>query len=387
MHKKKIAVFSVSAGAGHVRAAEALKATAEQYQPEVEIVHIDVMTLVGRLFRQLYADSYLSIVERHPQIWGYLYQASDRARADQIPAKLRRAIERVNTSKFRETLDQINPDHIICTHFLPAELLSRMLRHHRLHCPTWVQVTDFDIHSLWIVPAMTGYFAASDEVAARMQDRGLREEAIHVTGIPIMPSFSQKLAREICAVELGLDPRRPILLMMSGGAGMGGIDRLTHRLLQIPGDFQIMALAGKNPDLLRNLQTLAAQFPGRLFPMGFTRTVERCMAAADFAVTKPGGLTTSECLAMGLPVVVISPIPGQEERNADYLLESGAALKAYDAAGLAYRVRCLLAAPAKLQEMRQKAAALGRPRAAQQILSIVLGDRPSPQPYWPQDTP
>jgi len=102
---------------------------------------------------------------------------------------------------------------------------------------------------------------------------------------------------------------------------------------------QVIALAGKNKKLLRTLDKLAEKFPGKLFPMGFTRTIERVMAASDLAISKPGGLTTSECLAMGLPMVVISPIPGQEERNADYLLENGAALKAHDAAGLEFRVK------------------------------------------------
>jgi processive 1,2-diacylglycerol beta-glucosyltransferase len=152
------------------------------------------------------------------------------------------------------------------------------------------------------------------------------------------------------------------------------MDDTAARLLALPRDFQIVALAGKNEKLLVDLKRLAESHPGRLFPMGFTKTIERAMVAADVAVTKPGGLTSSECLAMGLPMILVNPIPGQEERNADYLLENGAALKAYDAAGLIYRVQKLVDDPERLKAMRLRALSLGRPHAAQAVLAKVLGD-------------
>ncbi len=134
-----------------------------------------------------------------------------------------------------------------------------------------------------------------------------------------------------------------------------------------------MALAGRNEKLLADLRRLAEAHPGRLHPQGFTRTIERIMAASDLAVTKPGGLTSSECLAMGLPMILVNPIPGQEERNADCLLEGGAALKAYDGAGLEYRVKSLLEDPGRLAGLRARALAMGAPKAAERVLRKVLG--------------
>jgi processive 1,2-diacylglycerol beta-glucosyltransferase len=160
--------------------------------------------------------------------------------------------------------------------------------------------------------------------------------------------------------------------MMSGGAGVGGIEVLAERLLRLEGDFQMVALAGKNEGLLLALKALATRYPGRLFPMGFTRVIERIMAASDLAITKPGGLTTSECLAVGLPMIVVSPIPGQEERNADFLLENGAAMKACDAGALAWRVDRLLREPERMAAMRTQALKLGRPNAAREVLAAVL---------------
>jgi len=206
-----------------------------------------------------------------------------------------------------------------------------------------------------------------------MEERGIPRETIHVTGIPIMPVFGDKRSRVECAAELSLDPQRTTLLMMSGGAGVGGIDKLAERLLKLDRDFQLIALAGKNKKLLAQLALLARRHPKRLFPLGFTRTIERVMTASDLAITKSGGLTTSECLAVGLPMIVVAPIPGQEERNADFLLENGAALKACGPAALAYRVDLLLNDPKRLASLRSGALRMGKPGAARSVLSIVLG--------------
>lgn len=367
----RIAILSVSAGAGHVRAADAIAkaATARGH----EAVHVDVMDLVPKVFRKIYAESYLGLVERNPALWGFLYHASDRSRRDSTANRLRRGIEALNTRAFRKAIDDLAPEVVICTHFLPAQILSRMIEDGRFNAPVWVVVTDFDVHLLWSHPRMSGYAVAADEVAVRISERDIAPAKIAVTGIPIAPVFAKPLDRATCAKELGLDPAKKTFLMMSGGFGVGAIDQLAQRVLRIPGDFQLIALAGKNAELLGRLKELAALHPGRLLPLGFTTTIERVMTCADVAISKPGGLTTSECLAMGLPLVVVSPIPGQEERNSDYLLEHGAALKAHDAPGLEYRVRRLLEEPDLIPALRAAAARLGRPAAADSVLDAALG--------------
>jgi processive 1,2-diacylglycerol beta-glucosyltransferase len=371
--RRKIAIFSVSAGAGHVRAAQALQAAAARWYPEAETVHIDLMEHVPKLFRKVYTETYIKIIERHPALWGYLYDRSDREKADSSLNRLRIAIERLSTRKLSSVLKEIGPDHVICTHFLPAQLFSRKIAHGTFDRPVWVQVTDFDLHALWVHEHMSGYFAANDEVAWRMRNSGIPGDRIHVTGIPVMPVFSESRSRSECSLELGLDPDRKTLLMMSGGAGVGGIETLAARLMELEGDFQLVALAGRNERLLEGLTRLASRHPGRLFPLGFTKTIERVMSASDLAITKPGGLTASECLAVGLPMIIISPIPGQEERNADFLLENGAALKACGAEALAYRVEKLLHDPEKLAALRVNSLLIGRPDAARTVLDTILG--------------
>ncbi|WP_296223898.1 MGDG synthase family glycosyltransferase [Ralstonia sp. UBA689] len=369
---KKILLLSVSAGAGHMRAAEAIRAFADTHPAGIDATHLDVMDFVSAGFRKLYTDLYIKLVSNQPALWGYLYQKTDEAAPSALSQKIRRAIERLNCRPLLAEIKRQRPDAIICTHFLPAELLSRELGKGRVDIPVWVQVTDFDLHSMWIVPNMRGYFAANEEIAWRMRERGLAAEAVHVSGIPVMPAFGEPLDRAACAAEFGIDPQRKTFLMMSGGAGLGGLDTLAERLLAMDGDFQLIALAGKNQAMLEALQRVAQRHPGRLFPQGFTQQVERLMACADLVITKPGGLTTSECLAMQLPMIVNSPIPGQEERNADFLLEQGVALKAIDDAALEFRIRALLTEPDRLATMRRKIAPLGRPYAGQFVLDRVL---------------
>jgi processive 1,2-diacylglycerol beta-glucosyltransferase len=373
---RRILLLSVSAGAGHVRAADALEATIGTLAADgldVEARHLDVMDFVPSSFRRIYADFYLGLITHYPRLWGMLYRITDDARPEAVTQRMRRTIERLNTRRLRAAISAFAPDAIVCTHFLPAEMLMRQIRKGRVNVPVYLQVTDFDLHRMWVIPGMTGYFAASPEIAQRMRAVGLPPDRVHVTGIPVMPAFGLTHDREALRAELGLDPARPAYLVMGGGAGVGALDELADKLLSSADDFQLVVLAGRNAEVLERLRTLAAtRHKGRLFPQGFTRQVERLMACCDLAITKPGGLTTSECLAVGLPMIVNAPIPGQEERNADYLLEQGAAWKAIDAVALAWRICQLQEHPARLAAMAASARAIGRPHAARDVVDTVL---------------
>ena len=181
-------VLSVSAGAGHVRAADAIVKAAEAAHPSMRATHIDLLSLVPKDFRKLYGEQYIKLVEKLPQLWSFLYTMSDRPSRDSLVGKLKRAAEKLNTRKLGAELERLAPDAILCTHFLPAELLSR--QHGKpqkgtgKRPPLWVQVTDFDVHALWVHPHVDRYCVASDEVAYRLIDRGVPRERISVTGIP-----------------------------------------------------------------------------------------------------------------------------------------------------------------------------------------------------------
>jgi processive 1,2-diacylglycerol beta-glucosyltransferase len=368
---KRVLLLSVSAGAGHVRAAQALEAAARS-RGDIEATHLDVLDLVPAWFRKAYGQWYLDLVERHPNLWAHLYQRSHHASAEAWEDRLRRALERVGTRELGAALARARPDAVICTHFLPAELLARATLRGRALPPLWVQVTDFDLHRLWIQPGAAGWCVANDEIAFRLGE-ALPGVRACVTGIPLMPAFSATLDRAACRAELGLHPLRTTAMVMTGGAGLASAAAMVQRLLALPGELQVVAIAGRNAELRAQYERLAQAHPGRLLALGFTTTIERVMAASDLCITKPGGLSTSECLAMSLPMLLISPIPGQEERNAQYLLEQGAAWLAMDEPALAWRMQQLLEAPSTLARLRERAVALGRPDAAARVLECVVG--------------
>jgi len=377
----KLLILSVSAGNGHVRAAQALQAAAQQLPGVGSATHIDAMAHVAGGFRKLYTEWYIELVNRAPGVWSYLHEKSDATPHDATRQKLRRAIERLSSTALLKALRAERPDAIVCTHFLPAELLMRERQRQRIECPVWLQVTDYDLHNMWLVPGMAGYFAATDEVAYRMQARGLPADRLHVTGIPVMPAFAAPESPELhpvrCRESLGLVVGRPVVLMASGGAGVGDLPTMVADVLALPGDFQVIAVAGRNEAAHAALVALARQHPGRLHAVGFTNQMQVLMAAADLVVTKPGGLTVSECLALGRPMLLISPIPGQEEHNAGYLMEQGAAWLAYDSVGLRYKLALLMAEPERLAAMAAHSRRLGRPGAAQAVLGHVLGMQPA----------
>jgi processive 1,2-diacylglycerol beta-glucosyltransferase len=372
----RLLLISVSAGSGHVRAAQALAAAAEQAPGAPQATHLDAMQFVASGFRKAYTDGYLALINRYPDLWSYLHRKTDTTPHSATSQKLRRAVERLSSVALLRAVRRHDADAIVCTHFLPAELLLREQRQGRLACPIWLQVTDYDLHNMWLVPELAGYFAATPEVAYRMRAAGLAADRIHITGIPVMPGFSgpgdAALRRNRCAAHLGLDVARAIVLMAGGAAGVGDLQSMVERVLGQPGNFQLISVAGRNEAAKQALDALAAQHPGRLLSIGFTSEMHTLMAAADLVVTKPGGLTVSECLALGKPMLLVSPVPGQEQHNAGYLMEESAAWLAYDALSLEYKVQRLMSEPAALAAMASRSAALGKPHAARDVLAHVL---------------
>lgn len=368
---KRILLVSVSAGNGHVRAAQAIAAQALTDFPQLRLQHIDMMQIVPTTFRKLYSDLYMKIANGLPEAWGWLYRKTDREPGNSLSDRVRRGIQRLCSQRLFDEIRRYQPDVIVCTHFLPAEVLATAVREKRLHCQIWVQVTDFDLHQMWLHPGVSGYFVANEELAFRLESQGVPRAEIVISGIPLMPGFSQRLDRSEASAKLQLDPTRFTILLMGGGAGMGMDPLWITELLRAWPELQVIVMTGKNVALRNALADLQREHPARLRAIGFTDEVASLMMAADLAITKPGGLSTSECLVCGLPMLLVNPIPGQEERNAAFLLQEGVAVRADDPLTLQFRLQKLLADPERLAAMRQRAVALGKPRAAHDVLSRV----------------
>lgn len=364
-----ILVLSAAAGAGHVTAAEALVAELERRGEQAR--HEEVLRHTNPLFKRLYADLYLELVNHQPQLLGWMYDALDKPWQYQ---KRRLALDRLNTGPLKRLLRTHPPRLALCTHFLPAEILLHLRRKDGLRVPIGVVVTDLDAHALWLYRGVDWYFVAREETRAHLARLGIPAETIHVTGIPVNPAFAVPRPRREVRAALGLDPDLTTILVVAGGFGVGPVETIVREVRAVRGRVQVVAVCGRNQRLERRLQALPAGEGAPLRVVGFTREMSEWMAAADLFVGKAGGLSSAEALARGLVLVIVNPIPGQEERNADHFLEEGAAIRCNTLATLSWKISALLEDAPRLEAMRASVRRIARPDAASRIVSIALGE-------------
>jgi processive 1,2-diacylglycerol beta-glucosyltransferase len=231
-------------------------------------------------------------------------------------------------------------------------------------------VTDFDVHALWLLRDVEHYFVAREEARAYLEGAGVPVERISVTGIPIDPIFATPRNRASARRLHGLQDDLPTILLSVGGFGLDGAAKILEGLLHVRHPLQVVAVAGARAEVQRRLQRVAAAAPPghRIDVLGFTTAMDELMAAADLLVGKAGGLTSSEALARELPLLIVNPIPGQEERNSDHLLEVGAALRCNNLSTLAWKVENLVADRDRLTRLRERARVAARPRASFDIV-------------------
>jgi processive 1,2-diacylglycerol beta-glucosyltransferase len=369
----RILVLSASVGAGHLRAAQAVELALREVVPQATVRNLDVLELTNTAFRRLYGQAYLDLVNKAPHVLGYFYDLLDRPRRkNSTRDRLRLAVEKLNLRRFIRFLKDEPWDLVINTHFLPAEIIAALRRKKELTLPQVTATTDFETHRLWVNQPCDHYFTATDEGARYLQSWGVPATDVTVTGIPIHPVFSKPRDRSEARARLGLAGDRPVVLQLAGGFGVGPIAKLYQALLTVERPLDVVVVAGRNEKVKAQLEAVAVEPRHRARVLGFTDKIDEWMAAADLVVSKPGGLTTSETLARGAVMVIVNPIPGQESRNSDYLLEQGAAVKVNNVATLAYKVGALLADGKRLGQLKANVARIARPRAAYDVVARAL---------------
>ncbi|MGC1613817.1 MAG: glycosyltransferase [Candidatus Acidiferrum sp.] len=372
--KPRVLLLSASSGAGHVRAAQALqKAFASRSDCTVE--HIDAIQYVSKLFQRVYDKAYISMVRRAPEVMGVLYERTDKPWHH---PRRRLALDRLNTAPMIRLLKRVQPDLCVATHFLPAEIIAWLIAKGKLRARNAIVVTDYDVHAMWLCRTVDRYYVAIDEASEYLARIGVPREKLRITGIPIDPLFAEPVDRMEARRTLGLDPSASVILVSAGGYGIGPVEQLVNDLLALQRPWQIVAIAGKAEKVRKRLEEIshnAGKLAGgtsRLVAVGFTTDMDKYMAAADLLVGKAGGLTTSEALARQLPMALIEPIPGQEERNADHLLEAGAAIRCNNLPAAAWKIAGLLDDTTRLAKMRDAARGMAKAGAAAVIAEDAL---------------
>ncbi len=375
--RPRVAILHATAGSGHKSAAQALAAAITGQCPGATVREVDTLVFASRLYRSTYAASYNAMAARAPRLWGALYHSWALAPVNRSTAPVRLALDRLNLRRLVRVVERESPDAIVCTHFLPVEALSPRRGRGQLQVPLFCVITDFAAHPFWAFPHVDRYFVASDEVAAELAGHGVARARIEVTGIPVDPRFAHAVGREAARARLGLDPLRPVVLLMGGGSGVGPLAELAERVAALPMRPLVVVVCGTNEGLKARIEALPAGRAGSgnglaIRALGFTRDVDALFEACDVLVGKAGGLTCSEALVKGIPLVIFKPTPGQEVRNADYLERHGTALQADSVEGVEATVGRWLSDPAELRRRREASLAIARPDAANAIARRVL---------------
>jgi processive 1,2-diacylglycerol beta-glucosyltransferase len=370
---KKVLFLPVSIGSGHIQAAAALTKALRRQRPDWLIQTVDVLKYINPLVKGIYKDWYLFAIRKAPVAWKFIYkETEDFKKYQQILNKPRFFLEEMNAWPLERYLKKLAPDIVICTHFFPLSLTSYWRRFNaKLNFVNLAVITDHGAHRFWIHPAVDRYYVANDEVAAYAEAQGINPGIIARFGIPINSKFTQSYDRAKIRRQLDLNPEIPTLLLITDNIEAVVIPKLIKSLDRYPGKLQGFIINGKKSSRAR-LRKLLEEKNKLLKVIDRVPDLEKYYAVADVLISKPGGLTVSESLAMNLPMIIVNPLMGQEEQNRDYLLENGAALSADVPDVLDYKLKLFFGNKSRRQSLLTNIKSLARPEAAANIASDII---------------
>lgn len=373
----RVLIPTVTAGAGHLQAAAALEEAWRSLHPNDELRRVDVLDYVPRWYRKIYVKGYVKLIEHAPELYAMMFKKTDNPSRIKELTKFRRQSSGVMASRFVKELVAFQPEVMIAPHYLPLEILGGVLTRRRYRGKVSPHVTcvvtDFEAHALWMEPCVNLYCVASEATKARLVARGAPGENVIVTGIPIAAKFAARPNTDAIRKQFSFSKDVQTLLVLGGGFGMGPVQEILGELNRIAPPLQVIVVCGRNEKLRQQLQKQTHKHATQI--LGFATNMQELMAISDLILTKPGGLTTSEALAMGKPLLILHPIPGQEAANSDFLLEQGAAAKVNCLEDLPYKLKVMLE-PRKLAQMSRVAKALGQPQSATAICSSIIKSLP-----------
>lgn len=369
---KKILVISVKAGAGHLKAAEALEDYLKSHYPDMGVKNIDLLDYASILIKFLYGQMYIDIIKTAPELFAYAYKNYESTKKFIKPRLL---IDKFNFSDLFKFVDGFNPDIVIATHFISAAILANYKEKSGKNYKIAEVLTDYEFHPLWLVDNIDLFFTATEEVKNGLVFYGADEKKVIVSGIPIHQKFSEVKNKNDLRKKYGLVDNTLAVLISAGSFGLTPLSEAIEDFGKIKEDFQMLIICGNNEKFKKEMNDFKIKEPRLKQVFGFVDFMDELMAMSDILITKAGGITVSEALAVGLPMILIEPIPGQEEANADYLIERGAAIKARNLPALIHKTRELIINQEKLNQMSQAAKRISKPFASRSIIETIISLR------------
>ncbi|MFL0195574.1 MGDG synthase family glycosyltransferase [Clostridium sp. WILCCON 0269] len=365
----KVLILSISAGGGHGNAAEALKDYIILRAPKSEIKIIDTLKYINPIIDKVVVGGYLKSLKLSPSLYGKLYTYSeyDYKITNVISSRLIEAM----TYKLLPLINDFNPDILISTHSFSAEMLSVLKSKYNMAIPCMCIITDYYPHNSWLHPYLDAYIVSNKDMTNKMISKGIPENTIYNLGIPVKPEFNIKYNREDTLESLKLSHSKFTILIMGGSLGMGKIIDIYKQLNKVNADIQIIIITGKNKKLYSELLKMKENSSKKTIIIGFTYQVNKYMQASDLLLTKPGGLTITEALICQIPLGLLSPIPGQEEKNAEFLLKHNLAVNLADIEKLKQNIEDLLDSQDKLKAIVKNCDKFSKPHASNNIFNLI----------------
>ncbi len=360
----------ISYNSGHHRCSIAIERALKILEPDTEVLNINGFNYTNPILERVINRTYMSVIRRKPQIWDYLY---DNPKVFKKVQALRDFIHNMNFEKLQNLLDDFKPDAVVCTQAFPCGMIADLkTRNELIKTPLFGVLTDYYPHSYWVYPTIDYFIVPAEQSRERLKQNGIPEEKIKVLGIPIDPKFNAKVDVKFTKLGLGLDLNKPVILIMGGGQGYGPIKDIVSELDILALDFQMIVVSGINGRLYKWLNSSRRKFSKKIAPLQFVENINELMEVSDLIITKPGGLTTAEALTKGLPMIIMNPIPGQEAKNAQFLVEVGAAEEINDIVLIGSKVSELLSNPSKLKKMKEAAFKQGHLNSAMELAKLIL---------------
>jgi len=360
-----VLIFSVSIGNGHDQVAHTLRNEFIRQNNSSRVRIINTISFISPILDKVILDSYLNILKFYPKAWGKLYEKTNRL--DPL-IDINDIANKLMSSKLRKTTTKFEPDIIICTHSFPAAIISSLKHKKRIDCPLITVVTDFNIHSSYINDNTDYYVIPHEDLTYVMENLGVNIEKALPFGIPIKKEFSEVHNRKELLDKLKLEDKKSILVM-GGGLGLGEINDIVKAIDSYMNNAQIIAIAGRNNRLEAKLKSLSTK--NKLVVYGFINNIHELMELSDCIVTKPGGVSTAEILSKEKPLVIFSPLPGQEYENAEFLLNSGASVATSDVNKIPILIDQILSSQVRMKCIKEMTGLLKKPHSTYNIVHFL----------------
>lgn len=366
----RVLLMYISPVSGHRQGAVAIAKSLKDLDPECEIKSINGFGYTYPVMEKIINAAYMGVIKNVPQIWEYLY---DNPKVIKFSEKWKQSIHKSSHKKLKPLMDEFKPDVVVCTQAFPCGMVADYKKENHLPIKVIGVLTDYAPHLYWLHDGVDYYVVPSEDACERYVKEGVSADCIKVLGIPIRRKFAEITGREKIAQKLGLDLKIPTVLIMGGGQGLGPMKDAVKSLVRLDRPLQLIVICGTNVKLVHWIKKVQRHTGKKIIFYDYANNVDELMEVSSLIVSKPGGMTTSECLAKGLPMVIVDPIPGQEERNSQFLVNQGIAIRVDDKRHIGLEIEKLLNDSAKLTAMKEAALKKGKPLAAENIARLILG--------------